>query len=143
MQQCRAHPAPVSMARWLFANSPTFASRAGIEAHLRIPAEYHRRPREQRETGDSGRDEGTRDVSREGGYGGRRGGRKKKKRKRGGEKLDGRIRKRVHRLGRLFVLRSLMSSTPGPYLFQPHRCTLALGTRPPWLSPPSAVPELL
>jgi len=130
---------------WLFANSPGNLSQTELgrvdatESHLRIPAEYHRRPREQREAGDSGRGRYEGRIARGGyGVGSRWGGRKKEKRKRGGEKLDGRIRKRVHRLGRLFVPVSYVLYL-GPYLFQPHRCTLALCTPLstlvlPWLS---------
>lgn len=93
------------------------------EPHLRIPAEYHCRLREQRQTGNNGRV-------------GARGGRvdtvkkkeeekREKKRKQGRE--DGGARKRVHCLGRLFVPVSYVSPPPSLSLFlQPHRCIVAL-----------------
>lgn len=54
-----AHTARRCQWRWLFANSPADLRKIepgradATEPHLRIPAEYHHRPREQRETGDS------------------------------------------------------------------------------------------
>lgn len=59
---------------------------------------------------------------------GEEGRRKKEKRKRGGEKLDGRIRKRVPRLGRLFVPVSYVSSIPVLTSSSRIVATLALGT---------------
>jgi len=106
-------------------HSQTELGRAdATKPHLRIPAEYHRRPREQRKTGDSGKGR-----SRTGWIQGRQSvGRKEKVEEEARwREARGRIRKRVHRLGRLFVPVSYVLY-PGPYLFQPHRCTLALGT---------------
>lgn len=133
--------------RWLFADSPTDLrkpSRANAtEPHLWIPAEYHRRPREQREMGDSGGDryEG---CFAQGGYGRSAAGGEEGKRRRGSEvKRSSKDRTKEGASPRAFLrTRSPMSSTP--ILTSSSRIVApSLSADPSRLSPPPVVPELL
>lgn len=93
------------------------------EPHLRIPAEYHCRLREQRETGNNGR-VGTRGMARYRVVTVKKEGRERERGRKSSEEGTGwkstkEREERVHRLERLFGL--LRFSPRYPYFLQPHR----------------------